>query len=223
MIEIIFQNEDFLACVKPVGIPSQCDGENDMVKLLTAQLNTQIFPVHRLDTAVGGVMVFAKNKRSAAFFSKEIAEKRFKKQYYAVVEGVPEPKIGKMEDWLFKDSSKNKSYVVKRERKGVKKASLDYRTVAQCGGKSLVEVLLNTGRSHQIRAQFSSRKMPLCGDGKYGSKDNGCTVALWSQKISFKIGDKEYSFESRPDFSCYPWNIFPKSALEIANLLCCNI
>lgn len=223
MIEIIFQNKDFLACVKPVGVPSQCDGKADMVKFLTEQENCEIFPVHRLDTAVGGVMVFAKNKHSAAQLSREIAEKHFIKQYYAVVEGVPEPKIGKMEDLLFKDSHKNKSFVVKRERKGVKKASLDYRTIAQCGGRSLVCVSLNTGRSHQIRVQFSSRKMPLCGDGKYGSRDNACQIALWSEKISFKLSGNEYIFEKQPDFSSYPWNIFPKKAVDICNAFCNNL
>lgn len=223
MIEILFQNEDFLACVKPVGVASQCDGGEDMVKLLAEQEKCEIFPVHRLDTAVGGVMIFAKSKKSAAFLSKEIAEKRFEKQYYAVVDGVPEPKVGTMNDLLFKDSAKNKSYVVKRERRGVKRASLDYRTIAQCKGKSLVCISLNTGRSHQIRVQFSSRKMPLCGDGKYGSRDNGCQIALWSQKISFKSGGKDYAFEKQPDFSSYPWNIFPQKAVEICNVFCNNL
>lgn len=219
MIEIIFQNEDFLACVKPVGVPSQCDGADDMVKLLTASVGSEVYPVHRLDTAVGGVMIFARNRHSAAYLSKEIAEKRFQKRYLAVVEGVPKPKIGKMEDLLFKDSQKNKSFVVKRERRGVKKASLDYRTIAQCGGKSLVSVLLQTGRSHQIRVQFSSRKMPLCGDGKYGSRDNGCTIALWSEEISFSMNKKDYRFRSKPDFASYPWNVFPKEAVDLCREL----
>ena len=163
MIEILFENEDFLACIKPVGVPSQCDGAEDAVKLLKEQTGDEIYPVHRLDTAVGGTMIFAKNKKTAAYLSKEIAEKRFAKAYFAVTEGVPEEKEGRLEDLLFKDKQKNKSYVVKRERKGVRRASLDYRVLDEADGKALVCVMLNTGRSHQIRVQFASRKMPLAG------------------------------------------------------------
>ncbi|MGN0548085.1 MAG: RluA family pseudouridine synthase [Acutalibacteraceae bacterium] len=208
MIEILFENRDFAVCVKPAGVASQCDGADDLVKLLTEQLNTAVYPIHRLDTAVGGVMVFAKNKMSAASLSKEISERRFVKTYLAVAEGTPAEQEGRFEDLLFKDSRKNKSYVVKRERKGVRKVSLDYNVLAEADGKSLVKVRLNTGRSHQIRVQFASRKMPLAGDGKYGSKDNRCTVALWSAEIEFNFNKEKYNFESKPDFSVYPWNLF---------------
>lgn len=208
MIEILFENYDFVACVKPVGVPSQCDGAGDTVSLLSDLLGTNIFPVHRLDTAVGGTMIFAKNKRSAAIISKEIAENRFVKNYLAVVEGVPSERGGTFEDLLFKDSRKNKSFVVKRERKGVRRASLDYRVIEESGGKSLVSVRLNTGRSHQIRVQFASRKMPICGDGKYGSRDNGCSIALWSERVEFTFNGDLFSFESKPDFSQYPWKMF---------------
>ena len=208
MIEILFENRDFAVCIKPVGVASQCDGADDMVKLLTEQLKAAVYPIHRLDTAVGGVMVFAKNKKSAASLSKEIAERRFVKTYLAVSEGIPAEQEGRFEDLLFKDSRKNKSYVVKRERKGVRKVSLDYNVLAETDEKSLVKVRLNTGRSHQIRVQFASRKMPLAGDGKYGSKDNRCTVALWSAEIEFCINKGKFIFESKPDFAAYPWNLF---------------
>ena len=208
MIEILFENRDFAVCVKPVGVASQCDGAEDMVKLLTEQLKTAVYPIHRLDTAVGGVIVFAKNKKSAASLSKEIAERRFVKTYLAVAEGIPEEKEGHFEDLLFKDSRKNKSYVVNRERKGVRKVSLDYKVLAETDGKTLVKVRLNTGRSHQIRVQFASRKMPLAGDGKYGSRDNGCEVALWSHKVEFEFDGKSVSFKSIPNIGEYPWNLF---------------
>lgn len=208
MIEILFENADFLACIKPVGVPSQCDGAEDMVKLLKGQTGSEIYPVHRLDTAVGGTMIFAKNKKSAAYLSKEIAEKRFVKTYLAVIEGCPEEKEGRLEDLLFKDKRKNKSYVVKRERKGVRRASLDYRAIDEENGKSLVTVTLNTGRSHQIRVQFASRKMPLAGDGKYGSRDNRCEVALWSHAVEFNFDSRDFSFKSVPDIDIYPWNMF---------------
>lgn len=208
MIEILFENADFLACIKPVGVPSQCDGAEDMVKLLSEQTDSEIYPVHRLDTAVGGTMIFAKNKKTAAYLSKEIAEKRFVKKYLAVIEGCPEEKEGRLEDLLFKDKRKNKSYVVKRERKGVRRASLEYKVIDESDGKALVIVTLNTGRSHQIRIQFASRKMPLAGDGKYGSRDNGCEVALWSHSIEFDFDSKCALFKSIPNFSQYPWNLF---------------
>ncbi len=208
MIEILFENADLLACIKPVGVPSQCDGAEDMVKLLKEQTGCEIYPVHRLDAAVGGTMIFAKNKSCAAALSKEIAEKRLVKKYLAVAEGVLEEKEGRFEDLLFKDKRKNKSFVVKRERKGVRRANLDYRVIGEAEGKSLVSVRLNTGRSHQIRVQFASRRMPLAGDGKYGSRDNGCEIALWSHTIEFEFGKREFIFESRPDFAEYPWNLF---------------
>lgn len=208
MIEILFENTDFLVCIKPVGVPSQCDGAKDMVKLLKEQTDGEIYPVHRLDTAVGGTMIFAKNKKAAAYLSKEIAEKRFVKTYLAVIEGTPEDKTGSFEDLLFKDKHKNKSYVVKRERKGVRRASLAYTVVGESDGKTLVEIRLNTGRSHQIRVQFASRKMPLAGDGKYGSRDNGCEIALWSNMVEFKYDNRELLFKSLPDFGQYPWNLF---------------
>lgn len=208
MIEILFENNDFAVCVKPVGICSQNDGAEDMVKLLKEQLGSEIYPVHRLDTAVGGTMVFAKNLKTAAALSKQVADGSFKKRYFAVVSGKPDENNGVFEDLLFKDSSKNKSYVVRRERKGVKKAKLEYELLASNGDMSLVSVLLHTGRSHQIRVQFSSRKMPLIGDGKYGSKDNRCTVALWSGEIEFTYNRDKLSFLSKPDNTKYPWNLF---------------
>lgn len=208
MIDILFENNDFIVCIKPIGTASQNDRSEDMVKKLAKQTGSDIFPVHRLDTAVGGTMVFAKNSKTAAQLSKQITDGSFKKCYLAVVSGKPEEESGFFEDLLFKDSSKNKSYVVKRERKGVKKAKLGYELIASKDNMSLVKVLLYTGRSHQIRVQFASRKMPLIGDGKYGSKDNRCTVALWSNEIAFTFKNEEVSFISEPEKDKFPWNLF---------------
>ena len=207
-MKIIFEDENIVVCIKPVGIASQNDKVQDMVKLLEQQLGSMIFPVHRLDTAVGGTMVFAKNQKPAANLSKQIQDGTFKKKYLAVVSGRPEADSAVLEDLLFKDSSKNKSYVVKRERKGVKKAKLKYELVSYAENMSLLKILLYTGRSHQIRVQFASRKMPLIGDGKYGSKDNRCSVALWSNEITFKWNFKDVSFSSYPDSKQFPWNLF---------------
>lgn len=208
MIDIIFENEDYVVCVKPVGVQSQNSNADDMVKLLSEQTGSRIYPVHRLDTAVGGTMVFAKNSQSAATLSRQIEDKSFQKVYLAVVSGIPEKDNDTLEDLLFKDSRKNKTFVVKRERKGVKKASLEYTVLDKTADKSLVRVLLHTGRTHQIRVQFSSRKMPLAGDGKYGSKDNGCSVALWSESVSFFDKNEKVVYKSSPDRQKYPWDLF---------------
>lgn len=208
MIDILFENKDFVVCIKPVGICSQSEKAEDMVKLLRAQTGSDIFPVHRLDTAVGGTMVFAKNSKTAALLSKQITDGTFKKKYLAVITGRPEEKSGVLKDLLFKDSSKNKTFVVRRERRGVKKASLEYETLMTAEGLSLVSILLHTGRTHQIRVQFASRKMPLVGDGKYGSKDNRCTVALWSNEVSFIYNSDNMTFLSEPDKATFPWNLF---------------
>ena len=208
MIEILFENDDFVACVKPVGVASQNDKAVDMVKLLQSQLESEIFPVHRLDTVVGGTMVFAKTQKAAAGLSKIIADGLFTKRYLAVVSGKPEKESDTLEDLLFKDSSKNKSYVVKRERKGVRKAKLEYEVLSHKDNMTLINVFLHTGRFHQIRVQFASRKLPLIGDGKYGSRDNRCNVALWSEMVSFKWGLDKFVFLSKPDSSQFPWSLF---------------
>lgn len=208
MIEILLENSDFIACVKPVGVQSQCDGAEDMVKLLKEQAGSEIFPIHRLDTNVGGTMIFAKNKKSATDLSALINNRQFEKTYLAVAEGIPQTPSGTFEDLLYKDKRKNKSFVVKRERKGVRRAVLDYNVLKSTNDKSLVSVRLHTGRSHQIRVQFASRKMPLAGDGKYGSRDNGCKIALWSHRIEFKLNGRAFCFRSYPDTEGYPWNLF---------------
>ena len=203
MIEILYEDKELVACVKPVGFSS----ETDLPKALKEQLNSEIYTLHRLDTPVGGVMVYAKSKEAAAKMSRKISQNDdFKKTYLALCEGEFLEKEGIMQDLLFKDSKKNKSFVVKRERKGVKKAVLRY-TILKTGeydGKmcSLALVTLETGRSHQIRVQFASRKHPLLGDGKYGSSFN-CPIALFSHKIETenKIFVKNPTDEK-------PWNIF---------------
>ena len=203
MTEVLYENEDIVFCVKPAGMSS----EEDLPKELSEQLKSEIYTLHRLDTPVGGLMVYAKKKLAAAKFSKKIAENSdFEKTYLTVCEGIFEEDEGVMEDLLFKDSRKNKSFVVKKERKGVKKASLSYRVlgVTEYKGKrwSLVSVTLKTGRSHQIRVQFASRKHPLLGDGKYGSKIN-CPIALFSHRI--ETDGKSFS-KNPPDEK--PWNMF---------------
>lgn len=220
MIELLHKNKDFLVCVKPQGIPSQPDtsGDGDMTSLLRARLeesneNTDIFVVHRLDRATGGLIVYARNKKAAAIFSQLVAEKNgFEKHYLAIVSGIPENKSGNMTDYLFKDSTQKKAFVVKNERKGSKLASLDYevKKTISVGEKSfsLMQIKLNTGRFHQIRAQLSSRGMPIYADGKYGSREKAPNFALWANKISFIYNGEKYEYEKDPDFERSPWDLF---------------
>ena len=205
-MEILYEDNDVIVIVKPAGMASQASPEGaDVVSALAAHTGGEVFPVHRLDTATRGVMVYAGTKSAAAFLSKEIAEGRFEKEYEALVHGCPEEPSGDMEDWLFKDRN-NKTYVVKRERKGVKKASLSYEVEKtfvseKYGALSLVRVRLRTGRTHQIRVQFASRKMPLLGDGKYGAKDNAPFLGLACVRLTFRHPSGEtMTFSHPPDF-----------------------
>lgn len=212
-LNVIFEDDDITVCIKPKGILSEnaLNGEKGIIGLLSDRAGKNLHLLHRLDRNVGGVMVFANNKKSAGILSKDIAEGRFFKEYLAVTDGVPEKESGVYKDLLFKDSKKNRSYVVNRMRKGVKDASLEYRVLKNNTEKALVRVHLHTGRTHQIRVQFASRKMPLTGDIKYGSRDRTTAdIALYSCFISFyhPISKEKLCFESIPDMNEYPWNMF---------------
>ena len=202
-INILFEDENIIVCEKPPFVSSQKSDKDNMVTLLQNALSLieEPYVVHRLDTAVSGLMVYAKNKKTAADLSEQIAKNEFKKTYLCIVHSKPENKSGTFEDLLFKDSKKNKSFVVKRERKGVKKAVLNYELIdtKTVNDKilSLVKVNLVTGRTHQIRVQFSSRKMPLYGDGKYGASDNS-NMALFSSELSFKYKNENLTFSLLP-------------------------
>lgn len=221
MLKILYEDRDLIVCVKPVGVLSegQADRADNMVGVLSQYFeskaeNAQPFCVHRLDRAVGGTMVYAKTQKAAAKLSGLVSSNEIKKEYLAIICGTPENNRGIYKDLLFKDSSKNKSFVVKRMRKGVKEASLEYELVKTAVKDektlSLVKIRLHTGRTHQIRVQFSSRKTPLLGDGKYGSSDNNCTVSLWSHRLCFKhpFSGEEIDFKSYPDNTKYAWNLF---------------
>lgn len=152
-------------------------------------------------------MLFAKSRKEAAYLSDLVSRGLIKKEYLAVVSGTPDEK-GEMTDLLFKVSSKNKSFVVKKMRRGVKNATLRFERMAKTADISLVKVELVTGRSHQIRIQFASRGMPLLGDGKYGSRDNKCQIALWCFRLTFPGRDGEtLVFSSQPE-EHYPWDRF---------------
>ena len=210
-IEILFEDSDILVINKPVGILSEDSpkGEKGIITYLQNENRKALHLLHRLDREVGGVMVFAKNKKSASALSTDIANGKFYKSYLAVTDGIPEGDEGVYKDLLFKDSKKNRSFVVNRMRKGVREASLEYVILKKSEKNALVRVLLHTGRTHQIRVQFSSRKTPLTGDGRYGSKVRDCSIALYSHKIAFIHPRTKEMVEiiSNPDFNIYPWNL----------------
>ena len=190
-MEVLFSDKEIAVCVKPVGL----DSEMEVPAALKAELGGEIFPLHRLDKNVGGVMVYARTKAAAAALSKAIQGGEMIKEYVAKVHGTP-PESDTLTDLLFKDSRKNKVFVVKKARSGVKEAKLQYRHL----GDGLVHVRLFTGRSHQIRVQFSSRGFPLVGDHKYGSRAQETAPMLFSCRITFPHQGKTQVFAHYPDW-----------------------
>lgn len=210
-IKALFQNSDFIVCVKPVGVISE-DAEGGMPSLLRAAFGCDVYAVHRLDRTTGGVMVYAKTKSFAAMISEQIQNGTMQKEYLAVVRGIPAEDCGEMRDLLYHDKRLNKSFAVKKSRSGVKDAYLEYATLETVHRSetplSLVRVHLHTGRTHQIRVQFASRKLPLYGDGKYGGRTEKEGIALWSQRLSFEYPrGSEVSFCAMPGANL-PWSLF---------------
>lgn len=203
---ILYQDEDIFVVCKPVGIISEESTDNTgLADQLRMQNGGYIGVVHRLDRGVGGVMVYAKNKTAAARLSAAVQAHTLQKIYLAVVHGAPPKDADTLTDLLYHDRVKNKTYVVDRERRGVKQAILDYETLAtrengSLGTLSKLRITLHTGRTHQIRVQMASRGMPLVGDNKYGAKDR-CDIALFCHSLGFphpKTG-KEMSFSLDPE------------------------
>jgi len=206
-IPILYHDESLAVCLKPPGTDAEGAG---MPRLLAAQLGAEeVFCVHRLDRAVGGVMVYALSGAAAAGLSAALREGRLRKEYLAVVHGAPAAPEGTLRDLLFHDRVKNKSYVVARRRAGVREAVLDYRAEAEAEGLSLLAVRLQTGRTHQIRVQLAARKTPLVGDAKYGSPRRDCPIALWSHALGFRhpVSGEALSFSAPPP-KRYPWTLF---------------
>ena len=193
-MNILYSDRDYAVILKPVGM----DSEHDVPGQLKEALGGEVFPIHRLDLNVGGVMVYARTKQAAAALSKGVQEGTLVKEYRAMVHGTP-PESGVWQDFLFKDSRKNKVFVVKKERKGVKKASLEFTRLTDAD-PSLVHIRLHTGRSHQIRVQFASRGFPLVGDHKYGSRDEATAPALFSCRLSFPWKGQQKVYEAFPEW-----------------------
>ena len=194
-MELLYEDKDIVVCIKPVGL----DSEHQLPQALQQQLGGEVFTLHRLDMNVGGVMVYARTKAAAAKLSAAIQHGEMIKEYVALVHGTP-PEEGDWEDLLFKDSRRNKVFVVDRQRGGVKKARLEYKRLT-AGDQSLVRIRLHTGRSHQIRVQFASRGYPLVGDRKYGAHDNSPAPMLYSCCITFPWKGETKTFSSLPDWA----------------------
>lgn len=207
-MEIVYQDRDIIVCIKPAGVLST-DEPGGLPELIRQQLgdaNANVRTVHRLDRVVSGLMVLARTKKSAAELSRQIREDQFQKEYLAVVHGKPET-AGTFRDLLLRSKEERKTYIVSQPGKDVQEAILHYQVCARSEDLSRVQIRLQTGRTHQIRAQFSGRGFPLVGDKKYGLQEE-CNVALWSYKLSFLhpwTGER-LEFTAQPP-SVYPWDV----------------
>lgn len=202
MTEIIYFDKDVAVCVKPRGVLSEGDGQNCLPFLLKGALaekgaDTDIYPVHRLDKETEGLMVYALSSPAAAELSRQIRDGELQKEYIAELCGTPESPCAELSDLLFFDRKRGKTYVVDRERKGVKSARLSYKLLESDGKYSTVRVKLYTGRTHQIRVQFASRGLPLRGDRRYGAPADSGDFSLRSCYLSFRhpVTKKVMTFE----------------------------
>ena len=233
-MKIIHQTAEYVVVCKAAGE----DSEHDLPEMLAEQNGdraTDYYVVHRLDQAVAGLLVLARNRVTAAVLSRQLTENRLRKTYLCVVPGVPAPARGEMQDLLYKDKMKKKMFPVKRKRAGVKEASLRYHVLetklmnttvtsskqedtaaVSASQLTLVEVELQTGRFHQIRCQFAARKLPLVGDGKYGSRVRSPHLALFCRQLSFYDAKekKECSFTAAPPAE-FPWTAFSCASDEV--------
>ncbi|MBR5343632.1 MAG: RluA family pseudouridine synthase [Oscillospiraceae bacterium] len=213
-MEIVYLDRQIVVVLKPAGLLST-DEPGGVPELLREQLHTdEIRTVHRLDRVVGGLMLLARSAEAASELSRQIRDGAFDKRYLAVVHGRT-PDRGELRDLLLRDRSERKTYVVQAPAKGVQEAVLRYETPARAEGLSLVRIELVTGRTHQIRCQFSSRGWPLVGDRKYSLLEDGCDIALWSQSLSFRhpASGEALRFEAPPPAQ-WPWTVFQSAERE---------
>jgi len=208
-MEILYCDEHIVVAIKPPRVLST-DEPGGMPELVRQALGTEdIRTVHRLDRVVSGLMVLARNAEAAAELSRQIREGIFEKEYLAVLHGTPKKDADRLTDLLLRNKQEKKTYVVQEMAKGVQEAILTYRTVAGTPTLTKVRICLITGRTHQIRAQFSSRNLPLVGDRKYSLNEDNCEIALWSGTLEFlhpKTG-KRMTFTAQPPKE-YPWTEF---------------
>ena len=210
-MELIHVDKDIVVCIKPARILSTDEpgGLPDLVREALGNPKADIRTVHRLDRVVSGVMVLARNANAASDLSRQIREDRFEKEYLAVVHGCPVEAEGTLKDLLWRDKARKMTMVTDTPAKGVQEAILDYRVLASNEDFSKVAITLRTGRTHQIRCQFSSRSWPLVGDMKYSLNQDGCDIALWSHRVAFHhpVTDQWMDFRLDPPKQ-FPWDLF---------------
>ena len=212
MLDILYCDDALCVAIKPAGVLST-DESGGMPDLVREALGGGcVRTVHRLDRVVSGLMVLARSPESAAALSAQIRAQTFGKDYLAVVHGLLPAPAGTFTDLLLRNKAERKTYVVHHLEKGVQEAILDYERLAEAEGLSLVRITLRTGRTHQIRAQFSARGLPLAGDRKYSLLDDGCPIALWSHALSFShpVTGAPMAFSAPPPRQ-EPWSRFPAS------------
>lgn len=211
MVEICYQDADILVCVKPARVLST-DEPGGLPELLRTQLGdpeADIRTVHRLDRVVSGLMVLARNAAAASELSRQVREGVFQKSYRAVLHGILPQRQDTLTDLLGRDKARKMTYVALEPGKGIQEASLSYTVLGEVKDATLVEIQLHTGRTHQIRVQFSSRGYPLVGERKYAVLDDPCEIALFSQRVGFCHPATGAWMEFRHDSpACYPWDLF---------------
>ena len=210
-MELIYCDGHVIVCVKPAGALSTDEpgGVPELAREALCDPKAEVRTVHRLDRVVAGLMVLARDADVAAELSRQIRDRKFEKEYQAVLHGCPTEAEGTLIDLLLRDKRECKTYVVQEPAKGVQEAILDYRVLASNEDFSKVAITLRTGRTHQIRCQFSSRGWPLVGDRKYSLNQDGCDIALWSHRVAFHhpITGQWMDFRLDPPAQ-YPWDLF---------------
>ena len=207
-MEFVYLDSDIVVCVKPARVLSTDEpgGLPDLVREALGDPKADIRTVHRLDRVVSGLMVLARNAGAASELSRQIRENEFEKEYLAVVHGTPE-RSGTLRDLLGRDKARRMTFVASEPARGVQEAVLHYQTLSGTKELSKVRIQLETGRTHQIRVQFSSRGFPLVGERKYAEIDDPCEIALWSYRLAFThpTTGQRMEFEKEPQ-EVYPWS-----------------
>jgi len=209
-MELIYQDRDIIVCIKPPRVLSTDEpgGVPELVRQTLGDENANVRTVHRLDRVVSGLMVLARSAKMASELSRQIRDGEFQKEYLAVIHGKPEEQTGTLRDLLLRNKQERKTYIVTEPGKDVQEAILHYQTQSISGELSRVRIQLETGRTHQIRAQFSGRGMPLVGDRKYSLLEDDCEIALWSYRLAFRHPytgvPMEFIHEPPQD---YPWTV----------------
>ena len=209
-MDFIYQDPHIVVCVKPARVLSTDEpgGMPELVRQALGDPAADVRTVHRLDRVVSGLMVLARSAQAASELSRQIREDQFQKEYMAVIHGHPETPQGTMTDLLLRDKQERKTYIVQEPAKGVQEAILHYQVISSAEEFSRVRIQLVTGRTHQIRAQFSGHGMPLVGDRKYSTLEDPCEIALWSCRLAFThpVTGKPMEFSLEPP-GIYPWTV----------------